>query len=202
MQESIHDRELFRLISEGDEAAFRRLFHAYVPQLLPMVKHLTQNAAVTEDILQEAFLKIWLSRDKLPAIEHPRAWLIKVVYHRCFSYLRRQAVHEKALDAVSPATETTHMEDDLAFAQLMRTVGEAVQALPQQAKRIYLLSREGGLKIPEIAEQLGLSPNTVKNSLVRSLHSIREHLEQAGHVLPMFILWMLTEHLVDPFNFF
>lgn len=190
MQSAVHDKELFRLVAEGDEAAFRRLFHAYVPKLLPAVQHLTKNAAVTEDILQEAFLKVWLSRDKLPEVEHPRAWLTKIVYHQCFSYLRRQAVHDKALHVIGEQPEATSMEDDLAFNRLLRTVAEAVQALPPQAKKIYLLSREGNLKIPEIAAQLGLSPNTVKNSLVRSLQAIREQLAEAGHVLPLAVLWL------------
>lgn len=191
MQQLVHDKELFRLVSEGDEAAFRRLFNLYVPKFLPAVQHLTKNTAVTEDVLQEAFLKVWLNRDKLPEVEHPRAWLLKIVYYQCFSFLRRQAVHEKAMGIMAEKPESSSMEDDMAFNTLMRTVSEAVQQLPPQAKRIYLLSREGGLKIAEIAEQLNISPNTVKNSLVRSLQSIRQYIEQAGHFLPLFILWMI-----------
>lgn len=189
MQELNQDKELFRLIAAGDEAAFRRLFHLYVPKLLPAIQHLTKNAAVTEDILQEAFLKLWLSRDKLPDIEQPHSWLLKIVYYQCFSYLRHQAVHHKAMGVMAERLAESAMEDDMAFNTLMRTVGEAVQQLPPQAKRIYQLSRENGMKIPEIARQLQLSPNTVKNSLVRSLRSIREYIERAGHFLPLFIFW-------------
>lgn len=190
MQELNQDKELFRLIAEGDEAAFRRLFHLYVPKLLPTVQHLSKNAAVTEDILQEAFLKLWLSRDKLPAIEQPHSWLLKIVYYQCFSYLRHQAVHHKAMGIIAERQAPDNaMEDDMAYNTLIRSVGEAVQQLPPQAKRIYQLSRESGMKIPEIAEELHISPNTVKNSLVRSLRSIRQYIERAGHFLPLFILW-------------
>ncbi|SIN68821.1 RNA polymerase sigma factor [Chitinophaga niabensis] len=189
MQEFNQDKELFHLIAAGDEAAFRRLFHLHVPKLLPTVQHLTKNASVTEDILQEAFLKLWLSRDKLPGIEHPYSWLLKIVYYQCFSYLRHQAVHHKAMGIIAERRSENIMEDDMAFNMLMRTVGEAVQQLPPQAKRIYQLSRENGLKIPEIAQELHISPNTVKNSLVRSLQSIRQYIERAGHFLPLFILW-------------
>lgn len=190
MQELDQDKELFRLIAEGDEAAFRRLFHLYVPKLLPTVQHLSRNAAVTEDILQEAFLKLWLSRDKLPEIAQPHSWLLKIVYYQCFSYLRHQAVHDKAMDVMAERQlPGSAMEDEMAYNTLLRAVGEAVQQLPPQAKRIYQLSRESGMKIPEIAAALHLSPNTVKNSLVRSLQSIRQFIERAGHFLPFFILW-------------
>ncbi len=189
------DIALFQLIAEGDETAFRELFHAYVPQLQPLVMHLTKTASVTEDIIQETFLRVWLSRDKLAAIENPRSWLLRIVFYQSFTWLRRQAVHHKAIDAIARKQDDAGMqsstEDAVAYAAVVRLVGEAVQQLPAQAKRIYLLSRESGLRIPEIAEQLGLSPNTVKNSLVRSLQAIRRHIEASGHWLPVALLWLI-----------
>lgn len=191
---SYSDKELFRLISEGDENAFRQLFHVYVPQLQPLARHITKTDAVAEDIIQETFLKLWISRDKLPAIENPRSWLLKIVFHQSFSYLRRQAVHGKAMDmlgAGEPEQELFTPETNLAYTTMVKLIGEVVAQLPPQAKRIYLLSREKGMKIPEIATELSLSPSTVKNSLVRSLQTIRKYLEQAGHLLPFLLLWLL-----------
>jgi RNA polymerase sigma-70 factor (family 1) len=196
MQDATHnDRILFQLISEGDEAAFRQLFHTYAPQLQPMVLRITKTAAVTEDILQEAFLRLWISRDKLTAIQNPRSWILRIVFHLSFSYLRRQAVHDKAMDKLSDTQPewdaAVTPEQTLAYNALIQLIGEAVEQLPPKAKHIYMLSREGGLKIPEIAAELGLSPSTVKNSLVRSLQAIRRHIEAGGHFLPFLILWLL-----------
>ncbi|WP_346318034.1 sigma-70 family RNA polymerase sigma factor [Chitinophaga sp. YIM B06452] len=187
------DKALFRLIAEGDEAAFRELFHAYVPQLEPLVMHLTKTASVTEDIIQETFLRVWLNRDKLPAIENPRSWLLRIIFYQSFTWLRRRSVHHKALDAMARGDEEMRSttEEAVAYAAMLRLVGEAVQQLPSQAKKIYKLSRENGLRIPEIAAQLELSPNTVKNSLVRSLQAIRRHMEAGGYWLPLIVLWML-----------
>lgn len=184
-----NDKELFLMIAEGDEVAFRQLFQAYAPQLQPVIMHLTKTTSVTEDIIQETFLRLWISRDKLPEIENPRSWILRIVFHQSFSWLRRQAIHHKALGAMplhENAVSTT--EEEVIYHSVVKTIAEAVQQLPAQAKRIYLLSRERGLKIPEIALKLGLSPNTVKNSLVRSLRSIRERIEQAGHYLPLLLL--------------
>jgi RNA polymerase sigma-70 factor (ECF subfamily) len=186
------DKELFQLISEGDETAFRKLFHAYVPQLRPLVMHVTKTAAITEDIIQETFLRLWISRDKLIDIENPRSWILRIVFHQSFSYLRRQAIHHKAMDIMATASETDNStEETLAYTAMVQLIGNAVQQLPPQAKRIYLLSREQGLKIPEIAAKLFISPNTVKNSLVRSLQSIRKYLEASGHLIPAFLIWLL-----------
>ncbi|HEY0274178.1 MAG TPA: hypothetical protein VGC22_13385 [Chitinophaga sp.] len=63
---TIDDKDLFHQIAKGDETAFRRLFHRYVPGLRPLVlPPPTKTAAVTDDIIQETFLRLWLSRDKL-----------------------------------------------------------------------------------------------------------------------------------------
>ncbi len=192
------DKRLFQLIAEGDEAAFRELFHAYVPQLQPLVMHLTKTASVTEDIIQETFLRVWLSRDKLPAIENPRSWLLRILFYQSFTWLRRRNVHHKALDAMAYGEDEMRSttEEAVAYAAMLRLVGEAVQQLPAQAKKIYKLSRENGLRIPEIAAQLDLSPNTVKNSLVRSLQAIRRHIEAGGYWLPLALLWLLPVALI------
>jgi RNA polymerase sigma-70 factor (ECF subfamily) len=75
---SQEDKELFQLISEGDETAFRQLFHLYAPRFRALALRITQTAAVTEDIIQETFLRLWISRDKLKEIEHPPAWLLRI----------------------------------------------------------------------------------------------------------------------------
>lgn len=185
------NNQLFQLISEGDETAFRQLFHIYVPHLRALAFRIIQNESVTEDIIQETFLRLWISRDKLKAIEQPRSWLYRIALYQCFTYLRKQAVHHKAIANLTPVEAVFSPEEDITYAFMKEQVGIAVQQLPPQAKRIYLLSREQGLKIPEIAARLSLSPNTVKNSLVRSLHAIRKHLEQLGILFPAAILWLL-----------
>lgn len=186
----LNDKDLFHQIAEGDETAFRQLFHRYVPELRPLVLHLTKTAAVTDDIIQETFLRLWMNRDQLAAIESPRSWLLRIVFNQSFSFLRKQAVHHKAMNVLADdagAAESHDADDAAAYAAMVKQVGVAVSMLSPQAKRIYLLSREHGLKIPEIATQLGISPNTVKNSLVRSLRFIRKHLELSGHLISLLL---------------
>lgn len=189
------DTELFRLIAEGDETAFRLLFHRYVPELRPLIMHITKTASVAEDIIQETFLRLWISRDKLVSIENPRSWLLRIVFYQSFSYLRRQGVHTRAMDVMASRQDAEDVhnptEETLAYHQVLHLVEEAVQQLPPQARRIYVMSREKGLRIPEIAQALMLSPNTVKNSLVSSLKIIRKRIEQSGHFIPMVVLWLL-----------
>ena len=185
--EARKEKELFISIAEGNEAAFRELFHLYMPQLYPMILKVTKVENAAEDILQETFLKLWISRDKLAEIENPRAWILRIAYFQAFTFLRKKAIHQKAVDRLSDKAQLdllrSDTEETIAFSSLQTLVRQAVASLPGQRKKIYQISREEGLKIPEIAEQLNLSEQTVKNTLSRSLKLIREYVIRAGHVL-------------------
>lgn len=185
------ERELILAIAEHDPVAFQQLFASYYQQLYPQVKKITQSDPATEDILQETFLKVWINRDKLPEIENLRAWILRIAYHLAFTFLRRQLLHERKVNLLIAGEETKQglqTEDLLSFRELKQTVGEAIQKLPPQQKKVYLLSREQGLKNKEIAKELNLSEQSVKNTLVRALKLIREEVKKAGHVIFLVLL--------------
>jgi RNA polymerase sigma-70 factor (ECF subfamily) len=187
--ESINETTLFRRIAQGDEAAFETLFHLYVPKIKPVISRVIQVEGPEKDIIQEIFLGIWMSREKLPEVMVPHNWIFKMVYHRCYSWLQKQGVRNKASQIITreSSDHSNLTEENIAFSETSLLVKQAILQLPPQAQKIYLLSREQGLKTAAIADQLELSPQTVKNSLVRSLKSIREYLVCKGVILPLLL---------------
>lgn len=188
--ESINETTLFLRIAQGDEAAFETLFHLYVPKIKPVISRVIQVEGPEKDIIQEIFLGIWMSREKLPEVMVPHNWIFKMVYHRCYSWLQKQGVRNKASQIITreSSDHSNLTEENIAFSETSLLVKQAILQLPPQAQKIYLLSREQGLKIADIADQLELSPQTVKNSLVRSLKSIREYLVCKGVILPLLLV--------------
>ena len=185
------EKELFLLIADGDEAAFRQLFHLYVPLIRSITLKITKNEGAAPDLVQEVFLRIWLYRDRLPDINNPRPWIIKIAYHQCFNWLRQKKVRDNAnlqLAAAGKQEYGNSTEEINLFRETSLILRQAIEQLPPQTKRIYLLSRDEGLKINEIAAMLKLSPPTVKNTLSRSLKVIRDSLEKQGIFLPFFLL--------------
>ncbi len=147
--ESLHiERELFRLVSEGDETAFEELFHLYVPKVEPVIAKMVKSEAVAKDIIQDIFLNIWVNRDKLTAIDVPHNWIFKVMYNRTYSWLEQQSVRDKAKASIqSQDAPFSHLtEENIFFAETARLVKQAIHQLPPQTRKIYLLSREAGLK--------------------------------------------------------
>lgn len=188
--DTVHETALFHQIAGGDESAFEALFHLYVPKIKPVIARIIQVEGPEKDIIQEIFLGIWLSREKLTEVIVPHNWIFKMVYHRCYSWLQKQGVRNKASQIITreSSDHSNLTEENIAFSETALLVKQAILQLPPQAQKIYLLSREKDLKIAEIASELQLSPQTVKNSLVRSLKSIREYLTSQGITLPLLLL--------------
>lgn len=178
---SIDAADLYYRVANGDEAAFRRLLEVHTPQLLAMATRITGSVAVADDLVQDTFLKVWITRDQLADVMHPAAWIKKICFFLSVNYVRRQTVRDKVMAVVAPEHEG--VEDPIDFQQLLQLVNKAVAQLPEKQQQIYRLSREQGLSISEIATHMNLAVSTVKNLLVMALKSIRQFLQKSGYPL-------------------
>ncbi|HEY9259700.1 RNA polymerase sigma factor [Chitinophaga sp.] len=188
------EKDVLIRISEGDEDAFRQLFYGVLPWLTPFIGSMVKTGEGTQEIVQETFIRIWLSRDKLPALQEPKAWIIRVATNECFTYFHKQTYRRKINQVLEGATamDANVGEDRLQMKETQLLIQRAVNTLPPQRKKIYQMSREQGLKTPEIADQLQCSHSYVKNTLTAALSHIREYLTAAGKIIPLLILFSLN----------
>lgn len=185
------EKELFTRIAQGDEDAFNTLFHAYVPRLHTIVMKVTRSEGVAKDIIQEVFLYLWIDRESLATVEVPQHWIFKIAYNRSYSWLARQFSRNRKYSEFiqqNPVEGDDSLEHTVSLNETARLIREATAQLPEQARRIFQLSRETGLKAAEVADQLEISVQTVRNSLVRSVKFIKEYLAQHGILLPMLLI--------------
>jgi RNA polymerase sigma-70 factor (family 1) len=182
-----NETALLHQIAQGDETAFATLFYAYLGKLQPFIMKLTHSPADTEEILQETFIRLWMNRDKLDGIHNPHAWIYTIASNECYKYLKKKIIQRDGLSTMEHSGSIP--EDDqstlhaIQLNEINRLIAEAVGRLPFQRRRIYRMSRDEGMKIPEIATTLRISPNTVKNALVSALGFIRKYLSAQGHEL-------------------
>ena len=185
------EKELFSRIAQGDEEAFNRLFHTYVPRLHTLIMKLTRSEGVAKDIIQEVFLYLWIDRESLATVEVPQNWIFKIAYNRSYTWLARQVSRNRKYNEFrlqNQAEGDDSLEHIVLLNETARLVREATALLPDQARKIFRLSRETGLKAATIADQLNISVQTVRNSLVRSVKFVREYLAQHGILIPALIL--------------
>ncbi|WP_185937253.1 RNA polymerase sigma factor [Chitinophaga polysaccharea] len=187
-------KELLISISEGDEVAFRELFYGALPWLTSFIQRMVKSPEGAQEIVQETFIRIWLSRDKLPGLLEPQAWIVRVASNECFTWFHKQATLRRVtgISEEEGTAAANYAEDRLQVQETLQLIREAVAQLPPQRKKIYQLSREEGLKIQEIADRLHCSPSYVKNTLSAALSFIRGRLTAAGKILSLLFFLFLT----------
>lgn len=193
------DRVLIDKIVDGDEQAFSVLFFKYLPVLQIFATKFTKSDDAAEEIIQDSFLRVWLNRDKLAEVDNVKAYLYKYVSNECLSYLRKKLKEDRVIDAFIAKQQNSYNNtvETINLNEVTKIIATAVEKLPDQRKNIYQLSRRDGKTIPEIAEILNISPNTVKNALVIALKSIRIHLDQHGIVFFFPMVFFLFENKIE-----
>ena len=164
------DQALLLKIVEGDETAFRQFFDAYNKKIYLYLLTIVKSPQIAEEITEDVFVKLWVGRKLVGEIRDPNAFLQKVAYFKALDFLKTVARNRKFQEKynnwyLENIAEKTP-EDLLVDAELIRSFKEAIAKLTPQRKLIYQLSRDEGLTHEQIAHQLNLSRNTVKNSMM------------------------------------
>jgi len=169
-------------ISEGSEKAFRILYDAYFGRLSAYIFKLCKSPVVTEEIIQEVFLKIWLNRTTLVEVEIPEAYILSIARNKVIDHLRRLAKETKLTAYLSEqlqsgAIDPGHLMDVKDIEALIDT---ALKGLSSQKGKIFRMSKQEGLDHDEISRIMQLSKSTVKNHLSETLRHIRRHITIPG----------------------
>lgn len=183
MQDDLYtEKAMLTRIADGDERAFGQFFRAISPWIGHVVRKVVKQEDAVHEVLQEFFIKLWLHRDKLPAVEQLNAYLKRMALNECFTWLHRQALLQQRQADIRDAglTTTNDTEANLSYRETQRIIATAVSALPTQRRQIYEMSRQEGLNATEIADKLKLSPSYVRNTISAALQYIREQLKLAG----------------------
>ncbi len=176
------ERECFARIAGGDEAAFGEIFYHYAPRIHPFIQRMSRSEEVTEEIIQDVFVSLWKNREKLVDIHNYSAYIFTAATNKTYNYLKvkaRQARHLEELTLIEK-DYTNNTLETIDLNQSMDLINYFVDQLPPQKKLIYTLTREKGLSHDEVAQQLNVSKNTVKNHLVETLKFLRENLQRSG----------------------
>lgn len=174
---------LLQEIAAGNEKAFRQLFEAYYSKLYKYLLQVTKSREITEEIIIDIFLKLWLGRDLITHIQHLDGFLHKVAYNKALDFFRMTARNTRLQKMVQKKLESVQEQEadhQLLDREYQHVLEKAINQLSPQRKLVFTLSRMEGKTYDEIAKQLNLSRNTVRNTMAGSLHAIRRFLQHHG----------------------
>lgn len=173
----------------GDEEAFEVLVHRYQASLSRLIYSFVKDSFLTEDILQEVFIQLYLSLSRIRNYTTLRPWLFRVARNRCLDKLRArvqllsiavlQAVEEDD-EALSRMTvlDTGFSPEDVAVAhEIHRHVYQAIEKLPPLVGQVVLLRYSEGMSYRQISSTLGIPVATAKTYFYRAKTLLRATLE-------------------------
>ena len=163
-----------------DEGAFETFYKQRYAQLCVYCKFKYGfDIDLAEDVVNSSFIKLWEVRKELNEDISPKSYLYKIIENRSLNILKHEKVklqHAQYLLKTSSIHVSQTTFDSVDLKQLRTAIEAAIAELPEQMRRVFELSRFGGLKYGEIASQLGISVKTVETQMGRALAKLRQKL--------------------------
>ena len=148
------------------------LFRLNYRPLCMFALHYLQDADLVEDVVQECFTVLWEKLEQGADVAKRRAYLYMSVRNRCLDHLRRKGLPTESLKPYD--TYGIIDDDDAEERSVMEAkLWTAIDSLPEKCRQVFLMSKRDGLKYEEIAEELGLSVNTVRNQISKALNVLK-----------------------------
>ncbi len=181
----IEERILIDRIRSGDQAAFELVFRYYYPGLVIFASQFTLDTSSAEEIVQDFFVRVWEKRSGLLSSNSLKSYFFTSVRNRCFNFLKRKKVELEVIGELQAlANEHLLFDPDIYVAsELQEKIRQAVDALPERCREIFVMSRFKGMKNDEIAENLNLSKRTVETQISNALAFLRRDLKEYAGLL-------------------
>lgn len=181
--------DISRLV-QWDEASFHWLYSEYYKSLVSYAVRIIGDIGRGEDIVQELFVKIYDTRQPFASFQSLRTYLYNSVRNRCVDDLRhRSVVNDFNTVAASQGERTTDDDDDSYREEFYRRLFRLIDALPPRQRAVFAAAMEGKSN-KEIAEELGVSIDTVKTQKKRGMKMLRGKLNR-GDTRAMYLIILL-----------
>lgn len=191
MRNSASEEELVKLFAAGSEEAFAELYNRYHAGVYTYLLRFVKLPDLAEDLVQDVFVKLWELRGRIHVSSSFASYLYRASRNHAINRLKQiasdRAQRERILE---------HLGHDLSDAtvsgqklqQYERLVKHAIDQLPPQRKKVFVLCREEGKTYAEAAEILGLSRNTVKEHMVHAMRFLKVYLFENGDIVLFAVL--------------
>jgi RNA polymerase sigma-70 factor (ECF subfamily) len=179
---SYDEAALIEAVKQGDTDAFIHLYNRYHAGLYTYIVRFIKIPELAEDVLQEVFIKLWTVRERVKPELSLQAYLYRISRNKVFKLLKKiSSDQELKLKVITEIDLSLNDTDNKArWNQYQQMLQSAINALPPQRQKVFRLCREQGKTYKEVAIQLNISPNTVKEHMILATKSVWEHFSRHG----------------------
>lgn len=184
---SLREKELITGLQPDNRSAFDSLFRNYYAGLCSFAHIYVKSAYLSEEIVQEVFIKIWEKHDKINIHTSISAYLYRSVFNACMTSIKSsQASDFKHIDLDDASIRNELLSMDLADSEFSKMFAEdaerdleaVISSLPEQCREIFIMCREDNQSYKEISNLLKVSKSTVKTQMSRAMNKIMKQMEK------------------------
>ena len=185
---NLADEDLISLVEAADAEAFATLYDRHSRAAFSLAYRMMGERQASEDLAQDAFLKVWRSASSYRAERGSvRTWILSIVHNRGIDHLRSHASRRRTQDRIEASAPRSQPSE--AFVETWRNsqreqVREALNTLPPEQLKILELAYFSGYTHVEISELLSLPLGTVKGRMRLGLKKIRDYFESRDAAVP------------------
>lgn len=172
-----YEKELLSQMRDGDVKAFEYIYNSYAPRLYGNILKVVKSPAVTEELLQDTFQRIWEHRGTIDINRSFKAYLFTIARNLVYDYFNRasrQKLVEQYLKAkvANPVYGFLNPFEEKESEQLLE---RAIHQLPPQRKLVYTLCKIEGKSYEDVSETLGISVSTISDHIVKATKAIKAY---------------------------
>jgi RNA polymerase sigma-70 factor (ECF subfamily) len=179
------DAQLMLRVRQGDETSFAMLLERHRRGVVSFLYRMVPNQAVSEELAQEVFLRVYRSRESYEPTAKFTTWLFRIATHLALNWIRdnKREKHQESLSEevvegaerqVSDGQPT--VEQQMLYRARLREIRLSIEALPEKQRAAVLMHKYEGLEYTQIARALGCSESAVKSLLFRAYETLRSRL--------------------------
>lgn len=167
--------------------SFSEIYTNYYKRSFLFVKSYVRDDMVAEDIVSESLINLWETAKK-ESIEHPLSLLLVMLKNGALNYLKHQNIRELAMESISSklvrdlnyriTTLQACDPEEVFSSEITRIIQDTLEALPEQTRRVFEMSRHEYRSVKEIAEELSISPKSVEYHITKALKALRISLKE------------------------
>lgn len=167
----LFDRAELERLAKGDREAFRRLFELFYVPMVQRAAFYVNDIAAAEDIVQDTFTRIWDGRRNLLRVSNVEGYIVRWVRNDCLNHIKHLTVVDKYMQKYLTAEVSMPDADPEPY---VIAISNLLAQLPDKRRQVLEMSIFDSKSYPEIARELDISVNTVKDHIKKAYAYLRQ----------------------------